>query len=94
MANWGKRKDGQAYPKTKKKGTKRKGAIKSSGTKLKTRKSIPTTWEDYAIKDGLLRKDGMLNIAGKKMMEDLLNSPSMGSYENGYGSFLEGRLDD
>ena len=37
MALFGRRKDGQAYPKNKKKGTKRKGAIKSSGKKIKSR---------------------------------------------------------
>jgi len=36
MAGWGKRKDGQAYPKRKASGTKTRGTTQSSGTKLKS----------------------------------------------------------
>jgi len=37
MTAWGKRKDGQAYPKTKRSGTKRSGSITASGSNLKTK---------------------------------------------------------
>jgi hypothetical protein len=53
-----------------------------------------TTWEECAIQDGLLKKDGTLNKQGIQEMSDLLNSDCKGSYENGYGSFLESRLGD
>ena len=52
------------------------------------------SWEDYAVADGLLKKNGALNIAGRREMYSLLNSPCKGSYENGYGSFLESRNED
>ena len=44
MALFGKRKDGQAYPKNKKKGTKRKGAILATGKLIKRKKNDNWTY--------------------------------------------------
>ena len=52
------------------------------------------TWEDVASEQGLLRKDGMCNMAGKRMIKDIIKTDIWGSYENGLLSFLEDRLDD
>ena len=45
MVGFGKRKDGQAYPKRKKSGTKRKGSILSSGKKLSIANEGDGAWE-------------------------------------------------
>jgi len=72
MVKFGKRKDGQAYPKNKKSKTQKKGSTKSSGIKL-TPKYIPAKEEQP---DQLKTRMMIISEYGKPKMSEIMMKPS------------------
>ena len=74
MVNWGKRKDGQAYPKTRNNKSKKQGSIKSSGIKLKPQ-YVPTK-ENEEQKDQKLTRVMIIDEYKNTTMTEIMIKPS------------------